>query len=164
MPIGEFTRAYYAMNRVLEDASSSLQLSKRAAVVLLILYETVDCRMRTSELVRTFQTWDVSKKNSAAKDVAIAKGELFGQDFVMARGGIRNVQLTDEGRGKAEQLIAAIEKALRRVVDGPDKGTSLLRLALSSIEIPKKPVASAELKEYARSPGQTSKKTPKKAG
>jgi len=51
MPIAEFTRAFYAMNRVLEDASYKVRLSKRAAGVLLILFETDDGRMKTADLV-----------------------------------------------------------------------------------------------------------------
>lgn len=153
MPIAEFTRAFYAMNRVLEDASYKVRLSKRAAVVLLILFETDDGRMKTADLVRTLQTWNVSTGSTVSKDVSIAKHELFDRDLVMARGGIRNVELTDLGRQRALELVGAIGEALHKLVTNQDS-TSLLRRVSESVEIPKKPVNSAELKRLAK--GKTS--------
>lgn len=96
MPIDQFTRAYFAMNKVLEDASRRLSLGKRAAVVLLILSDAENGQKRTKEVVETFQKWFVSAVHTAAKDVSIAKGELFQKDLIVARHGIRNIELTGQ--------------------------------------------------------------------
>ena len=162
MPIGEFTRAFFAMNSVLEDASHGLGLSKRAAVVLLILYESSDGRMKTAELVRTLQAWKVSTGNTVSKDVSIAKGELFEQDLVIARGGIRNIELTAAGRQKAESLIEAIGDAMNKAAAGDD-ATSLLWRVCETVPVPRKPMNSAEIERLAKPPRSAgSKQVPKK--
>lgn len=148
MPIAQFTRAFYAMNKVLEDASRELGLGQRAAIVLLILHESDGGPVKTTDLVDTFRKWFVSSENTAAKDVSIAKGELFEKDFVVARRGIHNIQLTDEGRTNAHKLISAIERALDALV-ADRRDLSLLAAALSTIKLPRKPVRSSELKDFA---------------
>jgi hypothetical protein len=137
MPIDQFTRAYFAMNKVLEDASQKLSLSKRAAVVLLILADRPNGEIGTKDLVETFQKWYVSTENTAAKDVSIAKGELFKDDLIMARHGIRNIELTENGRERVLKLVGMIEQALKTVVDG-HQDLLLLKEALSTIK-PKMP-------------------------
>jgi len=151
MPIDQFTRAFYAMNKVLEEASQTLQLSKRAAVVLLILSDAEKGEMRTKDLVETFQRWFVSASHTAAKDVSIAKGELFQRDLIMARGGIRNIELTAQGRDQAAGLVAAIERALENLVAG-QKDLLLIQAALSTIKpkMPPKPLTPAGFKETGR--------------
>jgi hypothetical protein len=161
MPIAQFARAFYAMNKVLETASQKLSLGKRDAVVLLILADQPDGEMRTKDIVETFQRWFVSEQNTAAKDVSIAKGELFKDDLIMARRGIRNVQLTEKGREKADKLIAMIEHELSTVVDRQrdlvliQEALSTIKpkmpeKALSSIGVSKKPADSAKGKPRAR--------------
>jgi len=147
MSIVEFTRAYYAMNKMLEDASSDQNLSKRAAVVLLILGDGAAHGMKTSDLVETFQTWYVSTGNTAAKDVSIAKGELFKLDLVEARHGIRNIQLTDEGRKRAGRLVETMEHALMAPANAE------LVSALQTVPLPKKPVARQGIRKLAKGSG-----------
>jgi hypothetical protein len=165
MPIAQFTRAYYAMNKVLEDASQALGLGKRAAVVLLILSETEEGRMPTRDLVATFQKWFVSAAHTAAKDASIAKGELFQKDLIMARGGIRNVELTERGRDLALQLTGEIERSVKHLVDGQqdlfliEEALSTIKpkmpeKALSSIGVTKKPVESVRQRKDARRVGR----------
>jgi hypothetical protein len=137
MPIDQFTRAYYAMNKVLDEVSRSVSLGQRATVVLLILSDADKGQMRTKELVATFQGWFVSGENTAAKDVSIAKGELFDKDLIMARHGIRNVELTEQGAQLATELIAKIEAALENLVDG-HRDLVLIQQALSTMK-PKPP-------------------------
>jgi hypothetical protein len=154
MPIAQFTRAYYAMNKVQEDASQALGLGKRAAVVLLILSETDKGRMPTKDLVATFQKWFVSAENTAAKDVSIAKGELFDKDLIMARHGIRNIELTERGSEVATELAGEIERALKNLVERQQdlfviEGAltaikpKMPEKALSSLGVTKKPMNSA---------------------
>jgi hypothetical protein len=143
MPIADFTRAYYAMNKVLDDASTKAGLSKRAAVLLLILHDAPD-RMETADLVRNFESWNVSTSRTAAKDVSIAKGELFQNDLVAARGGIRNIEVTEKGRRRASDLVSAIEQALRDMLDRDSENSLLAKLMLETVpRIPRKPVGSA---------------------
>lgn len=137
MPIEQFTRAFFAMNKVLDDASRELGLGKRAAVVLLILSDATNGQKRTKEVVATFQEWFVSAVNTAAKDVSIAKGELFDRDLIVARHGIRNIQLTSDGWNRAAELISAIERQLENLVTA-QQDLVLVRQALSAIQ-PKKP-------------------------
>jgi hypothetical protein len=143
MPITQFTRAYYAMNKVLEDVSRNLSLGQRAAVVLLILSDAEDGQMRTKELVETFQRWFVSGENTAAKDVSIAKGELFQKDLILARHGIRNIELTEAGKERAAELVGAIERSLEKLVDG-QQDLVLIQEALSTIKpkLPEKALSS----------------------
>jgi hypothetical protein len=161
MPIAQFTRAFYAMNKVLEEVSRDHILGQRAAVVLLILSETDKGQMRTKELVATFQKWFVSGENTAAKDVSIAKGELFQKDLIMARHGIRNVELTEQGVELAAALASAIELALKKLVDGQQdlfiiqEALSTIKpkmpeKALSSVGVNKKPMDSAGIRPSRR--------------
>jgi hypothetical protein len=161
MPIDQFTRAYFALHKVLDDASLELGLGRRAAVVLMILSEAPNGQKRTKEVVETFQDWFVSARNTAAKDVSIAKGELFQKDLIVARHGIRNIQLTTNGTNRAAELIAAIERRLENLVathqDLQIIGDALSAIkpkkaerARSSIDLPKKPISSARPKRNAK--------------
>lgn len=163
MPIDDFTRAYFAMNKALEDASRGVGLGKRSAVVLLILSDAANGQKRTKEVVETFQKWFVSAMHTAAKDVSIAKGELFVKDLIVARHGIRNIALTEEGRGRTDELIAAIKRELGKLVTSQSDllliGQALAAIepekpkkALSSIVLPKKkPVESSRAKDKRNS-------------
>jgi hypothetical protein len=153
VPIAQFTRAYFAMNKVLDDASQSLGLGKRAAVVVLILLEADNGQMRTKDVVERFQAWYVSGANTAAKDVSIAKGELFEKDLIVARHGIRNIELTSTGRLLAANLVTEIEGELQSLVDNQadlvliaqalrDLRPSKPEEALSEIKVPRRPAGS----------------------
>jgi hypothetical protein len=161
MPIDKLMRAYFALHKVLDEASQDLGLGKRAAVVLMILSTAPKGQKRTKDVVQTFQEWFVSARNTAAKDVSIAKGELFEKDFIVARHGIRNIELTINGTNRAAELIAEIERRLESLVaDQKDlqiigDGLSAIKpkkpgKALSSIDLPKKPISSARPKRNAK--------------
>jgi hypothetical protein len=62
---------------------------------------------------------------------------LFDKDLIMARHGIRNVELTEQGAQMATKLIAKIEAALENLVDG-HRDLVLIQQALSTMK-PKPP-------------------------
>lgn len=102
------------MNRAFEDAVQSVGLSKRGALALVILSDASGA-MSTADLVTGMQEWLVSSEPSAARDVSLAKSELFEDDLIIARHGIRNIELTAKGIQALDDLRLSVERYLIRL-------------------------------------------------
>jgi len=103
------------MDRVLDDAASGVDLSRKEAVVLLILSSTEAEHIDTADLVATFGSWYISRAASAAKDVSVAKRRLFLRDLVGARHSPRNISLTEKGWVAVNSIIGLMHRAVREL-------------------------------------------------
>jgi hypothetical protein len=116
MAVEEFARLYYAMSRILEDASDSLQLSKRAGIVLWLLSESDKNELDNQSLVRNFGLWQVStSRDGASRDVSLANGELANRGWIVIKRGPYRVVLTSDGIKAAEAFLAHVADAVRQL-------------------------------------------------
>jgi hypothetical protein len=126
---------------ILEEASRNAGLSKREATMLILLRGTEHNSLTTNELGQLFHDWGVSSNATAAKDVSIAKKELFRTGLVIASGSTKNVALTAAGQVAADNLQSAIREGLHRA--GQKSGIGDLVPILQSLQLPGKPVDAA---------------------
>ncbi len=127
----------HLLQSVLEEVSDKAGLSKRQAVLLLILHDAKDYRLLTEQLGEEFRRWNVSSSQTAAKDVSLAKAALFRKDLIVARGGTKNVELNESGILAAERLAEAVDEKLSGMTLGPDS-PNLLTL-FNGLQVPNKP-------------------------
>lgn len=131
MPIEEFARLYYAMSRVLEEATEPLGVSKRAGIVLLLLSQAPDGSLLNSDLVRKFGAWQLSKtREGASRDVSKANEELDSKGWISIHRGPYRVEITSEGQSAAKAVNDGIGAALARVTVSPQLRSLLESLVL----------------------------------
>lgn len=135
----------YAMNTILEQASSAVGLSKRAALALAILYleDTSGATMTNQDLHDRFLKYNVSTGLSAKKDASAAKGELLVAKHIEIRGKVSVFALTEQGREIVLRMRDAVNEALKKL-DLSDEERAVLRelVGLPESKPPAKPPAS----------------------
>jgi hypothetical protein len=130
MPVEEFARLYYSMSRVLEDASDSVGLSKRAAIVLWILKLTAAGALENKDLVRKFGGWHMSKTHDgASRDVSLANAELDRLNLIVIHRGPYRVELMPEGFERVGKFLEKLEEAIEKL--GPEQRDMIRSLLLA---------------------------------
>jgi hypothetical protein len=114
MAVTELARMLYAANTILEEASKSVALTKRAALALAILH-VEGAPMSNQDLVERFEKYNVSTGLSSKKDASAAKGELLQANLIEIRGKLSIFALTPRGREVIELMMKAMDAALHKL-------------------------------------------------
>jgi hypothetical protein len=114
MAATELARMLFAANTILEKASSSVGLSKRAALALAILFLEDDpgAALTNREMHERFVTFNVSSGLSAKKDVSAAKSELLRLQYIEIREKMSKFGLTPKGRDVVSRMNDALAAAI----------------------------------------------------
>lgn len=112
MALSELARMMYAVNTMLEKASSSVGLSKRGALALAIMAVEEGSTLTNAELQQRFLAHSISTKASVAKDASFAKGELLKHGHISIADSVSTFAMTTKGRATVDQMYAAIRSAV----------------------------------------------------
>jgi hypothetical protein len=113
MPVTEYARMLHAVNTILEKASSSVNLSKRAALALAIMNLRGDGQIMTSTILQEeFVKHSISTMASAPKDASTAKSELLEKGCIAIRIKVSEFVVSDEGQRLYTLMYRAMELAI----------------------------------------------------
>lgn len=113
MAAEEFAKLFYAMNSILEHATKTLDVSKKAAIVLWLLAESNDGCLKNNALVMRFGNWNTNRtRASASRDVTLANAELDEKKWITMHVSPKRVEISSEGRVAFEKLRASLSGTL----------------------------------------------------
>ena len=139
MPVEEFSRLYYAMGRVLEDATAKLGLSKKTGIVLWLLSQGDAQGIENRDLVNRFSAWHVSKTpQGASRDVSLANAELDRKGLITIRRNPYRICLSALGTDVSRQLSSALKQATATIDVLPEQRELLTTLVVG--RTPRRPI------------------------
>lgn len=143
MAVAELSRMLFAVNTIMEKASSVVGLSKRAASALAILYLEDGAELTNAGLQKRFIEFKVSTDQSAQKDASSAKSVLLRAKHIEIRGKVSVFGLTEQGRDTVLKIYHAMNKALEDLGLSDEERSVLRKLVdLPEPRPPAKPNAS----------------------
>ena len=135
MAATELARIFHAVNKILEDSSSAVGLSKRGAMALALIDTEPDHEvsgrpvMRNQGLRELFVLHKISEVASAKKDASTAKSELLKLTYIEIVGKVSVFALTPAGKQKIRELSDALGRAIDGVGLADDERALLRRLS-----------------------------------
>src|SRR5215475_7801500 len=111
MTVPELARIGFAVNFILEKASSSLGLSKRSAIGMAMMAVQQPKPMTNNDLQGQFVQWNISTKASANKDASAAKSELLQKGYIEIGDKVSIFSLNEKGRSALETLYREMRRA-----------------------------------------------------
>ena len=158
MAATDFARLFYAMNTIIEDASSSVGLSKRAALALAILAgapKSLDIRdqhtmMTNQKLQEFFVELRISTPASAKKDASAAKGELLGKKYIQIENKVSVFAVSADGERVVEKLHEAMKNTIEEIGLAEHERALLGQLVSLEQRQPPKPARASSPEKTAR--------------
>jgi hypothetical protein len=127
MAVTELARIIFALNTIMEKASSAAGLSKRGALALAIL-DALPV-MTNKKLQERFVTHSISTPASAAKDVSSAKSELLDKEFIEIGRRTAEFSINAAGREVVMKMYASMGSAIDMIGLDADERALLRRLS-----------------------------------